>query len=60
MLIVQLLDEGQGFGFVLPDQDGGELGGESGIVGRFGECVAEERFGFGEFLVSDEQVDEIG
>jgi hypothetical protein len=60
MLVVQLLDEGQGLVLVLTDEDGGELGGEGGIVGGLLEGGAEEGFGFRVLLPGDEEMGEIG
>jgi hypothetical protein len=60
MGVVELLDKGQGFRFVLRGEYGGQLSGEGRVVGRRGEGGAEEAFRLGILLFGDEQVGESG
>ena len=55
---MELLEQGDGFGFVFSDEDGGELGGERDVAGMFGERGPEQGFGVGVFFLLDERVGE--
>ena len=60
MRVVEFLNEGQGFGFVLSGEDGSQLRGKSGVVRSLLERCAEEGFGFGKLVGGDEDVGEAG
>src|SRR5258708_4041752 len=49
---------GEGGGFVLGMVEGGELCVERGVVGVFGERSGEQGFGFGRFLLLEQEMDE--
>ena len=60
MSVVQTLQQGNCFGFILGGEHGGELSVQGKVVRRLGQCRAKQRFRLGILFLPDEQMGQSG